>query len=624
MRSWKRTSGDDDEDVVAPDRDAVAPIVAAVVLLLLVCSAGSAFGQSGESVTRAIPVDRFRPLPVQRTNLLAVSTSEVLPDLTPAAGLVVHGADDPLEVVEKSAGERRVTSLVDEQLNVEIGLGMGFFDRFDVGVALSVVLQRGEALVDDAGGRASLPAATFADMRLVPRVQIVGRSSGPVGVALAAPIHVPVGDEESYQSAGAVRAEPRAVLDWRPFAETLLALNVGYDIRPGRVALDRASDDVFVGGLGAEFPTGLSTLRGVANVVGEVPAPLDLSAEADGSVEVIGALRMPVADRYAVQVGGGTGLTSALGSPDFRVIVGFEYAPLPRDTDEDTLVDDNDACPQQEEDLDGFLDQDGCPDLDNDGDDVPDVDDECPQEAEDADRYEDADGCPDPDNDEDGIPDAEDVCPVEKGIAEKNGCPFVDSDGDGIDDSVDANPNGAEDKDGYRDDDGAPDPDNDADGIADADDACPLEAEVINGVEDEDGCPDEGDTKVKVTDEKIEIDEKIFFDTDRATIKQRSYSILEQVAAVLKAHPEIEKVRIEGHTDGKGKDLYNLALSQRRANAVRAFLVDRDVDGARLESKGYGEGDPIASNETEEGRSENRRVEIRILTVTEGGGDGQR
>ena len=594
-------------------------VVASLAVKLLVV--GPASAQQAQPVPRSLSIERFHPMPTQAKSLLAVSTSEVLPHLTPAAGLVVHGADDSLQVTERRGGESQTIRLVDERLTGELTVALGLFDRFDLGFALPLVLQQGEALLNDRGERGELAGLAFGDMRVVPRVQLLAPAKAKgFGLALAAPTSIPVGDDTSYNSTGVFQVEPRFVADWRPFEGTTVAVNVGWQVRPERVAVDRVSDDAFVYGLGVEFPTGLSAVTVLGNLFGQVPV-VGVSKQgvtATPLVEAMGAVRFDISERFTLQAGGGSGLTSAVGSPDARAVVGFEYAPLPRDKDRDDLVDRSDACPQKREDRDGYRDDDGCPDPDNDGDGVADAEDRCPDRGEDPDGYRDADGCPDPDNDGDGIADLEDACPTQKGIAEKDGCPFIDSDGDGIDDSRDANPNAAEDLDGFQDDDGVPDPDNDGDGIPDEEDGCPDAAETINGVDDGDGCPDEGDTKVEVTDEKIETDERIHFDSDRATIKQRSFSILEQVAAALKAHPEIAQVRIEGHTDGHGKDLYNLALSQRRANAVRAFLIDRGVAAARLESRGYGENEPIATNETKEGRSENRRVEITILQLKEG------
>lgn len=118
---------------------------------------------------------------------------------------------------------------------------------------------------------------------------------------------------------------------------------------------------------------------------------------------------------------------------------------------------------------------------------------------------------------------------------------------------------------------------------------------------------------VEVKDEKIELNEKVQFEFAKATLLPASKTLLDQVATVLNEHPEIEKVRIEGHTDNEASDAYNLRLSNNRAAAVRNYLMSKGVAGKRMESKGFGETKPIADNTTPEGRETNRRVEIRIL-----------
>ncbi len=113
--------------------------------------------------------------------------------------------------------------------------------------------------------------------------------------------------------------------------------------------------------------------------------------------------------------------------------------------------------------------------------------------------------------------------------------------------------------------------------------------------------------------ESIELREKIHFEFGKAKIQRRSYPLLNQVAAILKAHPEIKKLRVEGHTDSKGSAAYNLRLSQRRDEAVVNYLVSKGISRDRLVPKGYGESRPIASNRTAKGRAKNRRVEMIIL-----------
>ncbi|MCA9666776.1 MAG: OmpA family protein [Myxococcales bacterium] len=251
------------------------------------------------------------------------------------------------------------------------------------------------------------------------------------------------------------------------------------------------------------------------------------------------------------------------------------------DSDGDGCPDKVDKCPHQPEDKDGFKDDDCCPDPDNDEDGIADKVDKCPNLPEDKDGYQDSDGCPEPDNDNDGIPDISDKCP-----------------------------NKPEDFDGFQDNDGCPDDDNDNDRIPDIKDKCPNQPEDYDGDRDDDGCPDKYKLVV-VTQNKIELKQKVYFATARTRILARSFRLLNEVGSALKDNPKIH-VRIEGHTDSRGSDAYNLRLSQGRANSVRLYLIRRGIDAARMEAKGYGESNPIASNRTRTGRAQNRRVEFTI------------
>ncbi|HLU66789.1 MAG TPA: OmpA family protein, partial [Kofleriaceae bacterium] len=155
--------------------------------------------------------------------------------------------------------------------------------------------------------------------------------------------------------------------------------------------------------------------------------------------------------------------------------------------------------------------------------------------------------------------------------------------------------------------------------ILDVDDACPRRdgetaketAETYNGVDDTDGCPDRG--RVIVTDTKIEILDKIFFEYDSDVIKKESYPILDAIVATLQGNPDILLVEIQGHTDERGSDAYNLDLSDRRAASVRRYLVEHGVAADRLQSHGYGESQPLDPAHNERAWSKNRRVEFLIL-----------
>ncbi len=253
---------------------------------------------------------------------------------------------------------------------------------------------------------------------------------------------------------------------------------------------------------------------------------------------------------------------------------------------------------------------------DSDGDGVPDFLDKCPNTP--AGIQVDTSGCP-LDSDGDGVPDYLDKCPGTPAGTRvgPNGCSLLDSDGDGVPDELDRCPDtpagiavGA---------DGCP-LDSDGDGIPDYLDECPNSppgAKVLPN-----GCALEGDCRKPRPGEQVNergcaIEQsfilrgvKFDFDSDRLTPAARE--ILNGVAATLQAYPNID-VELEGHTDSVGSDSYNLGLSERRANAVKAYLDGQGVPARRMRPVGYGESRPIASNETEDGREENRRVELRVV-----------
>jgi OOP family OmpA-OmpF porin len=184
--------------------------------------------------------------------------------------------------------------------------------------------------------------------------------------------------------------------------------------------------------------------------------------------------------------------------------------------------------------------------------------------------------------------------------------PDSDRDHDGIRDALDLCPNEPEDRDGFEDEDGCPDPDNDHDRIPDHDDRCPDEPESYNGYQDEDGCPDR--SVVSRTEGGIITLEPIQFEYDKAVIKPDSYYILNAVVATMNGYPDIQLIEVQGHTDERGDDAYNLDLSRRRAAAVVTYLVEHGVAASRLTSRGYGESQPVDPRHIEAAWALNRRV----------------
>lgn len=251
-----------------------------------------------------------------------------------------------------------------------------------------------------------------------------------------------------------------------------------------------------------------------------------------------------------------------------------------KDTDKDGIYDSDDPCPDDPEDIDGYEDNDGCPDYDNDSDGIPDKKDKCPNQKEDYDGFMDDDGCPDLDNDQDGIVDMDDQCP-----------------------------NQAEDFDGFEDNDGCPDLDNDRDGILDKDDKCPNQAENKNGFEDEDGCPDEKLSERAETPKEIVLSAGTNFTPGKSDLLPGAYKELDKIVEVMKQNPDT-RWRIEGHTDNKGSDKINKKVSLARARAVLDYFVTQGLRASRFEVVGMGKDLPIADNSTNEGRAKNRRVVI--------------
>lgn len=276
-----------------------------------------------------------------------------------------------------------------------------------------------------------------------------------------------------------------------------------------------------------------------------------------------------------------------------------------RDLDRDGVRDKIDRCPGTP--FGARVDAAGCP-VDSDQDGVADGIDQCESTPRGA--VVDATGCT-LDSDQDGVPDGVDACANTPPSARVNatGCP-VDSDGDTVPDGLDqcdgtpsgcvVNPNGCP-------------TDEDQDGVCDGLDKCPdtpADARV-----DATGCP------IQVSSKETELLEtgmirlqNVNFDTGKATILPESHATLDEVAGILARWPGL-RIEIAGHTDARGTDARNMTLSQARANAVRAYLIDRspELRPEQFTAKGYGESQPIATNTTVLGRARNRRVEFRVL-----------
>ncbi len=234
----------------------------------------------------------------------------------------------------------------------------------------------------------------------------------------------------------------------------------------------------------------------------------------------------------------------------------------PKDTDGDGVIDDNDKCPSVK----GLAKYQGCPIPDTDKDGINDEQDKCPTVAGLA-KYQ---GCPIPDTDKDGINDEQDKCPTVAGLARYNGCPIPDTDGDAVNDE---------------------------------EDKCPT----VKGTVENNGCPE--------LKKQYDFDnKKVLFVTGSSVLTKGSKVELGKVVKALNDYPSL-KLYVDGYTDNTGSDKINKALSLKRANSVKAYLFSKKIDAARLLTDGLGSTSPISDNKTAKGRSENRRVEFRVLEM---------
>ena len=203
------------------------------------------------------------------------------------------------------------------------------------------------------------------------------------------------------------------------------------------------------------------------------------------------------------------------------------------------------------------------------------------------------------DSDKDGVPDNEDSCPQQAGLSDNHGCPLsdIDADGDGIPNKIDDCPfiKGSVATHGC--------PDLDGDGVIDSRDHCPT----VKGTEANNGCPEKNASLTEESKMKM-----VKFNLNETAINGfEIIDILEPISDRMHSDTTMQ-LMITGHTDAEGDEQYNMILSQNRADAVRDYFIRNGVAVNRIITSGYGESKPRNNNETEEGRSSNRRAEIYI------------
>jgi len=577
--------------------------------------------------------------------------------------LIMHAGLNPFVIYNMSGDtlDTERAKVVGLLAMAELGGFIGLFDNYLLGLSIPVGYVQGNEITEEGTEGDAVAPLAWGDLALYLRGKFYDEENLKLGAELK--INAPTGQfSKNYTGEAMPSFEPRILFSWG--SNKMMATGMlGALIRIGADDAQFFTDDFKPGtqiayGAGFAFRV-ITDLHVTAEVAGRSGFS---GAVHDHPVEGGIGVNYYIGNGLHIQAGSNFGLVAGLGTPLVRGIIGVRFAPSFKDTDNDGVTDEEDKCPLQKEDKDGFEDDDGCPDRDNDNDGVADETDKCPgtdkdrankfeNVAEDFDSFEDEDGCPDLDNDKDGIPDKQDQCPSAAGTKDKRGCPasLIDSDDDGTPDDKDKCPNNQGPADAL----GCPPEmaDTDGDGVKDAQDKCPKEAgdpkhagcplsmidadedgvfddkdqcldkkETINGVNDTDGCPDAGrgwwstDTINLAGEEQGQI--KIEFPSSKHewftdgghsdTLTEEGEKALGQVALVMNTNKAFKRVIIMVFTDKLVKDPEGVTTKQ--AETIKKFLISRSVSDKRIDVAALGAEMPVYVGKDKKKQKRNRRI----------------
>jgi outer membrane protein OmpA-like peptidoglycan-associated protein len=490
------------------------------------------------------PIDARRTLWTDDSGL-AVSNSWM-------GKLVVGYAKGILSVTNSETGKEQL--LLDSVLETHLIVGYTIW-RMRMGVDMPFYPSVTSDVLENQSG--------LGDLAFDVRGTLMDPYNSPFGLALAARLIAPTATVDLPLGAGGLGYEVSAIADKR-FGSLLAAVNVGHRGVPAQKLDNIEVDDQIMTRLGLGYTIvpafGLS-----ADVAGNIQYNKPMGNAANGAWEGLYGFWVRFNEFWIFRAGAGSGLTEAIGTPKLRTVFSFGYEPEPaRDRDGDGILDEADKCPDDPEDMDGWEDEDGCPELAS------------PVHVLLRDPY---------------------GYPVDNVRAEiwKDG---EQKESGGAKFTVGLNPGiytiraTAE---GYR----------------------PLEedftvekgkaTDVVKAMS-----PMAPPPRVQVTREEIRITEKVYFEVDSAVLKAESHSILNAVARTMQQHEDILILRVEGHTDSRASESYNQTLSERRAAAVRDYMASQGVSSDRLRSVGKGESEPLDQRETTAAWDLNRRVEFHI------------
>ncbi len=547
-----------------------------------------------------------------------------------SAGGLLSYTKSPLQY---TTGDGTTTDIVANLMQLDV-MGAVRLGPVRLGLDLPIYLRNFGGTSPDATG--------IGDLAIDGKVRILDPEKAPIGLAGAVRVYVPVSTVPDGLGAGGAGLDLGVGLT-RPIGEKLtLALDLGTTLQPAVQLENTTWGSQLFFDVGAAY--GIGDRAGLAAELHGAFVYQSLGDPNTSPLELIlgGWYRMGKDRSLMLHPGVGVGLTDAIGAPAVRVLLSASYDPLdekgPKDTDGDGIFDDKDACITVPEDMDQWEDTDGCAEAtpvtvrikDTDGFPVADgtwteasgasgkSGDQAKIEA--GPRNFSSDGVAKPVEIPNGPPtEVEIVVPAPRGTLEvivkgKDGKPV-----EGATWSATGNTGSAGGAGGAK----VPVRPGSYALVGSAPGYRPGKATVVVV---KDGTAtitlDLLPSKAELKQERIEIRESVYFETNQAVIKAESFPLLDEIADILQAHPELTKIRIEGHTDSRGKNSDNLTLSQNRANAVRDYLVSKGVAVGRLESIGYGETKPLVKAENEAAWSQNRRVDFFVTERTDGGNTG--